>query len=394
MKKIIIIKYAELTTKKSNINYFIKVLKENVTKTLGDIDALVTFDKGRMFIESSSDNYDQILNKIKNIFGIHEIVIGYKYDDRDLESIQNNVVNLLKEYDLTTFKVITKRSDKNYPLDSMEISRKVGGAILKNYNNSKVDVHNPDLEIYIELRINAVYVYFEKVKGIGGYPVGTLGKGLLMLSGGIDSPVAGYMAMKRGIKLECIYFESPPHTSEAAKNKVLELAKILSTYNNGIKVHVINFTKIQEAIYKNIPHEYLITIMRRMMYRISERISKKINALAIINGESVGQVASQTLTSMSVINEVVKIPVIRPVACFDKLEIIDVSKKIGAYETSILPFEDCCTIFVPDHPVINPQHDKCEEYEKLIDYEVLIDEAIKTRDIIKVDNKNKYEDLL
>lgn len=394
MKKIIIIKYAELTTKKSNINYFIKVLKENVTKTLGDIDALVTFDKGRMFIESSSDNYDQILNKIKNIFGIHEIVIGYKYDDRELESIQNNVVNLLKEYDLTTFKVITKRSDKNYPLDSMEISRKVGGAILKNYNNFKVDVHNPDLEIYIELRINAVYVYFEKVKGIGGYPVGTLGKGLLMLSGGIDSPVAGYMAMKRGIKLECIYFESPPHTSEAAKNKVLELAKILSTYNNGIKVHVINFTKIQEAIYKNIPHEYLITIMRRMMYRISERISKKINALAIINGESVGQVASQTLTSMSVINEVVKIPVIRPVACFDKLEIIDISKKIGAYETSILPFEDCCTIFVPDHPVINPQHDKCEEYEKLIDYEVLIDEAIKTRDIIKVDNKNKFEDLL
>ena len=394
MKKIIIIKYAELTTKKSNINFFIKTLKDNVTKAIDGIDALVTFDKGRMFIESSADNYDLILNKIKNIFGIHEIVIGYKYDERDIESINENVVNLLKEYDITTFKVITKRSDKTYPLDSMEISRKVGGAILKNYSNSKVDVHNPLLEIFIEVRINAVYIYFEKIKGIGGYPVGTLGKGLLMLSGGIDSPVAGYLAMKRGIKLEAIYFESPPHTSENAKNKVLELARILSTYNAGIKVHVINFTNIQEAIYKNIPHEYLITIMRRMMYRISERLSHRINALAIVNGESVGQVASQTLTSMSVINEVVKIPVIRPVACFDKLEIIDIAKRIGTYETSILPFEDCCTIFVPEHPVINPMHDKCEEYEKLIDYETLINDAIKSRDIIKVDNKNKYEDLL
>ena len=394
MEKIIIIKYAELTTKKSNINYFIKKLKENVTSVLGDIDASVTFDKGRMFIESSSFNYDLILNKIKNIFGIHEIMIGYKYDDRDLETIENNVVDLLKDLDINSFKVITKRSDKSYPLDSMEISKKVGGAILKNYKNSKVDVHNPELEVYIEVRINAVYIYFEKIKGIGGYPVGTLGKGLLMLSGGIDSPVAGYMAMKRGIKLECIYFESPPHTSEAAKNKVLDLAKILSTYNNGVKVYVINFTKIQEEIYKNIPHEYLITIMRRIMYRISERIARYNNDLAIINGESVGQVASQTLTSMNVINEVVKIPVIRPVACFDKLEIIDISKKIGAYETSILPFEDCCTIFVPEHPVINPQHDKCEEYEKLIDYNTLIDEAIKTRTVIKVDNKNKYEDLL
>ncbi|MBR5662843.1 MAG: tRNA 4-thiouridine(8) synthase ThiI [Bacilli bacterium] len=394
MKKIIIIKYGELTTKKSNINYFLKILKDNVNKAISGIDATVTFDKGRMFIESNVDNYDSILNKIKNIFGIHEIIIGYKYDDREMESIQNNIVELLKEYDLSTFKVITKRSDKNYPLDSMEISRKVGGTILKNYNNSKVDVHNPNLEIYIEVRINAVYIYFEKVKGIGGYPVGTLGKGLLMLSGGIDSPVAGYMAMKRGIKLECIYFESPPHTSEAAKNKVLELARILSTYNNGIKVHVINFTKIQEEIYKNIPHEYLITIMRRMMYRISERIARYNKDLAIINGESVGQVASQTLTSMNVINEVVKIPIIRPVACFDKLEIIDISKKIGAYETSILPYEDCCTIFVPEHPVINPEFSKCEEYEKLIDYETLITEAIKTRDVIKVDNKNKYEDLL
>lgn len=394
MEKIIIIKYAELNTKKSNINYFIKVLKDNVTKAIGDIDASVTFDKGRMFIESNESNYDYILNKVKNIFGIHEIILGYKYSDRNIENIGKNVVDLLNGYDLSSFKVITKRSDKNYPIDSMDVSRKIGGVILKNFSNSKVDVHNPNLEIYIEIRINAVYIYFEKIKGIGGYPVGTLGKGLLMLSGGIDSPVAGYLAMKRGIRLEAIYFESPPHTSENAKNKVLELARILSGYNGQMKVHVINFTKIQEEIYKNIPHEYLITIMRRMMYRIAEKVSRRIDALAIINGESVGQVASQTLTSMSVINEVIKMPVIRPVACFDKLEIIDISKKIDTYETSILPFEDCCTIFVPEHPVINPEHSKCEEYEKLIDYEDLINEAVKSHEIVKITNKNKYEDLL
>ena len=394
MEKILIIKYAELNTKKSNINFFIKILKDNVTKALNGLSASVTYDKGRMFIESTEDNYDLILSKVKNVFGIHEITIGYKYLEKDIDKIGTTIVDLLKDHNISTFKVITKRSDKSYPLDSMEISRKIGGYILKAYNDSSVDVHTPETEIYIEIRLDAVYIYFEKIKGIGGYPVGSLGKGLLMLSGGIDSPVAGYLAMKRGIKLEGIYFESPPHTSENAKNKVKDLAKILSGYNGVFKLHVINFTKIQEEIYKNIPHDYLITIMRRMMYRISERISKRNNCLAIINGESVGQVASQTLTSMSVINEVIKMPVIRPVACFDKLEIIDISKKIDAYETSILPFEDCCTIFVPEHPVINPQHDKCEEYEKLIDYETLISEAIKSHEIIKISNENKYQDLL
>ena len=394
MEKIIIIKYAELNTKKSNINYFIKILKDNVKYALENIEADVKFDKGRMFITSSESNYDLILNKLKKVFGIHEIISGYKFENREIESIKEEVVSLLTGEDITTFKVITKRSDKNYPLDSMEISKKVGGAILKNYENSKVDVHSPLTEIYIEVRLDAVYVYFNKEKGLGGYPVGSLGKGILMLSGGIDSPVAGYLAMKRGIKLETVYFESPPHTSEQAKNKVLELGKKLSTYNKDTKVHVINFTKIQEEIYKNIPHDYLITIMRRMMYRITYKLARKNNCLAIINGESVGQVASQTLTSMQVINEVITMPVIRPVACLDKLEIIDIAKKIDTYETSILPFEDCCTIFVPEHPVINPVSQKCEEYEKLIDYESLIDEAIKTHEVIKLTNKNKYEDLL
>lgn len=394
MEKIIIIKYAELNTKKSNINFFIKLLRENITKTLDNIKANISFDKGRMFIESNDTNFNLIISKLKNVFGIHEIMVGYKYLDRNIDSIKENVITLLQDFDIDTFKVITKRSDKKYPLDSMEISKTIGGCILKNYSNSKVDVHNPKTEIYIEVRIDAVYIYFEKIKGIGGYPVGSLGKGLLMLSGGIDSPVAGYLAMKRGIKLEAVYFESPPHTSENAKNKVLELAKILSNYNISLKVHVINFTKIQEEIYKNIPHDYLITIMRRMMYRISEGISKRINALAIINGESVGQVASQTLTSMGVINEVIKIPVIRPVACFDKLEIIELANKIGTYETSILPYEDCCTIFVPEHPVINPLSEKCVEYEKLIDYETLVSDAIRNHEVIKITNENKYQDLL
>lgn len=394
MEKIIIIKYGELTTKKANINFFIKTLKDNVIKTLSSFNVLVNYDKGRMFIEADENNFDLIVSKLKTVFGIHEIITGYKYDNNDIENIKENVVNLLKEENFTTFKVITKRSDKKYPIDSMEISRKVGGAILKNIEGVNVDVHNPEKEIYIEVRLNAVYIYFDKIKGIGGYPVGTQGKGILMLSGGIDSPVAGYLAMKRGIKIEAVYFESPPHTSLNAKNKVIELAKKLAIYNNSIKLHVINFTNIQESIYKNIPHEYLITIMRRMMYRICERIAKRENAHVIINGESIGQVASQTLTSMEVINEVITKPVIRPVACFDKLEIIDVAKKIDTYETSILPYEDCCTIFVPEHPVINPQHDKCEEYEKLIDFENLINEAVKNKEVIKITNENKYQDLL
>ena len=306
------------------------------------------------------------------------------------------MIDLIKDIDFTTFKVETKRSDKNYPYKSPEISKIIGGVILANKNNIKVDVINPEITINVEIRKDSSLLYFEEYAGIGGYPIGTLGKGLLMLSGGIDSPVAGYLAMKRGVKLEAIYFESPPHTSQMAKNKVLNLCKILSKYCGEIKIHVINFTEIQEEIYKNIPHEYLITIMRRMMYRISEKISKGINGKVIINGESIGQVASQTLSSMSVINEVVKIPVIRPVACFDKLEIIDIAKKIGTYETSIMPYEDCCTIFVPDHPVINPELEKCLEYEKLINYSEMINNCIENHEIIKITNKEekKYQDLL
>ena len=389
--KEIFIKYGELSTKKNNKNYFIKVLKNNIEKNINNIE--VTYDFGRMFINVLDNNYDLVIDKLKDIFGIHEIVICEKYNELDIESIKENTLNSIKNLEFKTFKVETKRSNKSYPIKSIEVSKLIGGHILKNIPNIKVDVNNPELLINIEIRNEEVLIYHESIPGIGGYPVGTLGKGLLMLSGGIDSPVSGYLAMKRGVKIDAIYFESPPHTSEMALNKVVELANIISKYGDNINVHVINFTEIQEEIYKNIPHEYLVTIMRRMMYRISERVAKNIKADIIVNGESIGQVASQTLKSMKAINEVVKTPVIRPVACLDKLEIIKIAKSIGTYDTSILPYEDCCTIFVPDHPVINPELDKCIEYERTFPYEELIEKAIKTRKIINP-NEKRYQELL
>ncbi|MDD4705908.1 MAG: tRNA 4-thiouridine(8) synthase ThiI [Bacilli bacterium] len=393
MRKIIIIKYGELTTKKDNISFFINILKDNIKKTLININHEIIFDKGRMFIYT--ENYEEVIEVLSNTFGIHEINIAYELGNNNLELISDNLIKILKDKEFKTFKVNAKRSDKNYPINSMDINKKLGSLILNKFKDKKVDVHNPELNINIEIRFNKSYLYFEKVKGIGGYPVGTLGKGLLMLSGGIDSPVAGYYALKRGIRIEAVYFESPPHTSLNAKNKVLSLARELSKYSGYVKVHIVNFTNIQEAIYKNCPHEYMITIMRRMMYRISERLSYKINAKVLINGESVGQVASQTLTSMNVINEVVKIPVLRPLACFDKIEIIDIAKKIKTYDISILPYEDCCTIFVPKHPIINPISKLVEEYENLIPYEELINEALKNIEIIKIlQENNKFDNIL
>lgn len=394
MKKVIIIKYGELSTKKDNINYFISCLKDNIRNSIKD-DCKIIFDRGRMYIYSNDENYNEILDKLKYIFGIHEINLGYKIDGNNILDIENNLIELIKDKKFKTFKVETKRSYKNYKMNSMEISKYLGGVVLKTLKNISVDVHNPECLINVEVRNDSSYIYFDKIKGIGGYPVGSLGKGLLMLSGGIDSPVAGYLALKRGVRIEGVYFESPPHTSEAAKNKVIELTKLLTKYSGYIKLHVVNFTEIQEEIYKNIPHEYLITIMRRMMYRITEKIAKRNNAKVIINGESIGQVASQTLTSMSAINNVTNMPVIRPVACLDKLEIIDIAKNINTYETSILPYEDCCTIFVPDHPVINPTIEKCIEYEKLINVDELINNAIKNTSTIKVQNEiDKYSDVL
>ena len=391
MDKIILIKYGELTNKKNNRNLFINILYENIKNKLKNYDVKIVKNRVRMFIETK-DNIDEIVNILSNIFGIHSIVVAYKVDN-NIDSIKTNVLDIVKNISFKTFKVETKRSDKKFPIHSMEFNNIIGGLILKKISNVSVDVHNPEYELKIEIREDYAYIYTKEIKGAGGYPVGVAGKGLLMLSGGIDSPVAGYLSMKRGIKIECIYFESPPHTSIGAKNKVKKLVEKLSKYNPNIVLNVINFTEIQEAIYKYCPKEYMITIMRRMMYRISEQVARKRKALVIINGESVGQVASQTLNSMYVINNVTNYPVIRPVACLDKLEIIDISKKIDTYETSILPYEDCCTIFLPKHPVINPILERAITYENNFDYESLINKAINNMESIVIDKENNKFDI-
>ena len=393
MKKIIMLKYAELNTKKDNINMFLKTLKNNIESKIKGFGS-INYDKGRMFIYPDEGHFDFVLDICKCTFGIHEICIVYELSSTDIDYVSKCLIEVLGDYSYESFKVETKRSDKGYSMTSPQISKYLGGVVLKNFKDKKVSVTNPDLVIHVEIRKEHAYIYFAPIKGLGGYPIGSLGKGILMLSGGIDSPVAGYLAMKRGVKLEALYFESPPHTSVEAKNKVLSLAHILSKYGSEINVHIIPFTDIQEAIYKNIPSDYMVTIMRRMMYRIATRMAYKNKCKIIINGESIGQVASQTLSSMSVINEVTVMPVIRPVACFDKLEIIDIAKKIGTYETSILPFEDCCTIFVPKHPVINPELEKCISYEKLIPYEELINKAIYDSKIERFSNQSDYSDLL
>ena len=383
------IKYGELSTKKDNIKVFIDKLNSNVSKKLADYDISISKNKVRMFIDIKDYNEVEIISKLKEVFGIHSIVVCYKCN-KSIEDINILAKELIEKENITTFKVETNRADKSFKYNSLEVSKMVGAYLLKNVNGLKVDVHNPEITLHVEIRDDNTYLYTKEIKGLGGYPTGIQGKGLLMLSGGIDSPVAGFLASKRGIDIDCIYFDSPPHTSLEAKNKVITLAKKLCNYGSNINLYVIPFTEIQLAIYKNIEPTYMITILRRMMYRISERVAKMTKSRIIINGESIGQVASQTLNSMYVINNVTNYPVIRPVACLDKLEIIEIAKNIDTYETSILPYEDCCTIFVPKHPVINPNLDKCIYFETLIDYEKLIDEAIEN--MTKIDVKNYQTD--
>lgn len=383
------IKYGELSTKKDNIKVFIDKLNSNVSKKLADYNVSISKNKVRMFIDIKDYNEVEIISKLKEVFGIHSIVVCYKCN-KSIEDINILAKELIEKENITTFKVETNRADKSFKYNSLEVSKMVGAYLLKNVNGLKVDVHNPEITLHVEIRDDNTYLYTKEIKGLGGYPTGIQGKGLLMLSGGIDSPVAGFLASKRGIDIDCIYFDSPPHTSLEAKNKVITLAKKLCNYGSNINLYVIPFTEIQLAIYKNIEPTYMITILRRMMYRISERVAKMTKSRIIINGESIGQVASQTLNSMYVINNVTNYPVIRPVACLDKLEIIEIAKNIDTYETSILPYEDCCTIFVPKHPVINPNLDKCIYFETLIDYEKLIDEAIEN--MTKIDVKNYQTD--
>ena len=388
MDRVILIKYGELSTKKGNRNFFINTLYNNLKKKLKKYDVSIYKDRARMYVEFKDSELESIKSVIDKIFGIHMYHIAYIVNSNECD-IKDKVLNIAKERSFSTFKVETKRSDKSFSIRSQDMNRVLGGVILKNIDNVKVDVHNPELFIKVEIREKNTYIYLNGYNGIGGYPVGTQPKGMLMLSGGIDSPVAGYLAMKRGVSIDAVYFEAIPHTSLEARNKVISLTKKLAAYTDSINLHVVNFTPIQEAIYKNCRGDYCITIMRRMMYRIMERLAKQQNGYVIVNGESIGQVASQTLTSMSVINSVTNMPVIRPVACLDKLEIIDIAKKIDTYNISILPFEDCCTVFVPKHPVINPRIDTSIEEENKFDYESMIDEAINDINTIKVIEENE-----
>lgn len=392
MDQLILIKYGELTTKKGNRNTFINMLVNNIKNTLKDFDFEIKKEYSRMYIKVNNDQFEKVVLKLKKVFGIHGIVICYKVDT-NIDDIKNIVLDIIKKKDYKTFKINTKRADKRFEIPSMDFNRLIAGHVLRNLD-IKVDVHSPEVLVNIEIRPEGTFIYTNETSGLGGYPVGIQGKGILMLSGGIDSPVAGYLALKRGVNLECLYFDSPPHTSIQAKNKVIKLTSILNEYSGNIKLNVVPFTKIQETIYRNVPDNYIITIMRRMMYRIAERVAKKKNCKVIINGESIGQVASQTLDSMVVINNVTNMPVIRPVACMDKTEIIEISQKINTYETSILPFEDCCTIFVPKHPVINPKLDSCLLYESKFDFEALIEEAINNIEVITSLEEIKYDDLL
>lgn len=394
MERVILIKYGELTTKKGNRNFFVNTLYNNIKNKLKGYSVEISKDNSRMYIKFVDTELDSIKNIIDHIFGIHMYHIAYIVDT-NIDALKSTLLDIMKKEDFKTFKIETKRSEKSFPYNSTEINPILGTHLLKNINNIKVDVHNPDVLVHVEVRTKYSYIYTNGYKGCGGYPLGVQKKSLLMLSGGIDSPVAGYLAMKRGIIIEAVYFEAIPHTSIEARNKVIELCKKLSNYSNSIHLHIVNFTKIQEEIYKNVEPSYCITIMRRMMYRIMSELTKKFSALAIINGESVGQVASQTLTSMNVINEVTNVPVIRPVACLDKLEIIDIAKKINTYETSILPFEDCCTVFVPKHPIINPILNECRKYEESFDFNTLINDSISNiQTLIIRENDEEFKNFL
>lgn len=395
MDKVILIKYGELTTKKGNLNYFINTLYNNLKQKLSSYDVKIHKDRARMYIEFLEKDFSEIKSIVDKTFGIHSYHIATIVDTNDMD-IQKAVLDLALRESFSTFKIETKRSDKSFTIHSQEYNRILAGLLLKSIPNISVDVHNPELLLKVEVRLNESFIYCNSYAGIGGYPVGTQSRGLLMLSGGIDSPVAGYLAMKRGVLLDAVYFEAMPHTSIQARNKVINLTNKLAAYSNYIYLHIVNFTPIQEAIYKNCREDYCITIMRRMMYRIMEGLSKKYKASIIVNGESIGQVASQTLSSMAVINNVTNIPVVRPVACFDKLEIIDIARKIDTYNISIIPYEDCCTVFVPKHPVINPNIDIVVSEEEKFDYHSMICDAINNVQTIKVSagSENNFSDLL
>lgn len=378
MESAIIIRYCEIHLKGKNRGHFEKLLKENIKRSLKEFDITFTAMHSRYLIENFNENdYELITERLKKIAGIHNYSKALVVEN-SLEKIEQAVIEVCKDKE-GTFKVITNRADKTFSPDSMTTSMLLGGKILEKYEDKlSVDVKNPEITVFVDIREDGkTFVYCDVIPCMSGMPVGSAGKGLLLISGGIDSPVAGYLTCKRGMKLNCLHFHSFPYTGEAAKEKVKELTKKVGEYNGGINLFVVSFTHIQEAIHENCPEEFMITIMRRFMMRIAERLAIQQGDQTIITGESLGQVASQTIESITSSNSVVTMPVLRPLIMFDKIDIIDIARKIDTYETSILPYEDCCTVFLPKFPAIRPNLEKVIKAESKLDVEGLIDEAFK-----------------
>lgn len=390
----ILVRFGEISTKGKNRKKFIEKLRQHIRFVLKDFEALkYASDRDRITIMLNGEDPEPISEQLKGVFGIQSFSLALKCET-NLDAIKEAALTAVQEVyeQRNTFKVSTKRSYKQFELDSNEMNREIGGHVLRNTENLTVNVKQPDVHLRIEIREQATYITFKDVKGAGGLPVGSSGRAMLMLSGGFDSPVAGYQAMKRGIQIEAVHFFSPPYTSERAKQKVIDLTECLAAYGGEIKLHIVPFTKIQELIHKQVPENYTMTSTRRMMLKIADKIREKRDALAIITGESLGQVASQTLESMYAINHVTNTPIIRPLIAVDKNDIIDEARRIGTYETSIQPFEDCCTIFTPPSPKTKPKLEKVERYESFADFEPMLDEAVEQIETIIVKNEKKAAD--
>ena len=384
MENVIIVRYCEIHLKGNNRGFFERVFVENMEKALKGLKHEIRKQSGRYVIEGfNSQNTDLMVGKLKNVFGVHTLSVAMKVNS-SLDEIFE-AVKLVAPLS-GTFKVDTHRADKKFPLNSMQINAEIGGRLLDLNNALTVDVHTPQSIIGIDLRENGTSLVFGNlINGVGGMPVGTAGKGMLLISGGIDSPVAGYMMAKRGMKLECIHFHSYPYTNMQAREKVEELAKVLAEYSCGTVLHVVKVTHIQEEIHKKCNGDYMVTLLRRFMMRIAERLAKKCGAQCLITGESLGQVASQTIEGMTSSGSVVEnLPILRPLCGFDKNEIIARSRAMGAYDISIRPYEDCCTVFLPRHPVIHPKMADVLEEESKLDVQALIDEAFSTLETIKI----------
>lgn len=385
--KAFMIKYAEIGTKGKNRYVFEDTLCRQIkehTEYIGDFE--IRREYGRIFLEAAgSYDYEELVAELKKIFGIVGICPVVIEENVDFDAIKDCALRYMRERygnRSLTFKVYTRRADKSFPMQSMEVNSEIGHYLLEEFSEYSVDVHDPDVLLTIEIR-ERVYIYSEVIKGAGGLPVGTNGKAMLLLSGGIDSPVAGYMISKRGVELEAVYFNAPPYTSERAKQKVVDLAKIVSGYSGSIRLYIVNFTDIQLSIYEKCPHDELTIIMRRYMMRIAEILAKRDGCQALVTGESIGQVASQTMQSLYCTNEVCTIPVFRPCIGMDKQDIIDISEKIDTYETSILPYEDCCTIFVAKHPVTKPKLDVIKRSETKLDdiIDELMENAVNSAEV-------------